>query len=110
MIYKIIDRVTWKAAVEAGEFAGSGIDLKDGYIHFSTADQAQETADKHFSGQNDLLLVAIDDSQFGDELKWEPSRGGNLFPHLHGVLKIEQAGSVTEIHQTKDGRHLIDVG
>ncbi len=108
MIYKIVPRSIWEDAERAGEFAGAGIDLQDGYIHFSTSEQAQETADKHYVGQNDLLLVAVDETQFDEEMKWEPSRGGALFPHLYGVLKIEQATSVTEIQMTKDGRHLID--
>jgi uncharacterized protein (DUF952 family) len=83
LIYKIASQDEWRAAQAAGQFDGAPIDLADGYIHFSTGAQAQETADKHFAGRGDLLLIALDDSVLGDALKWEPSRGGQLFPHLY---------------------------
>ncbi len=90
-IYKICPRSEWQAAVEAGRFRGSAVDLADGYIHFSTADQVGETAAKHFRGQTDLLLIAVDALALGDALKWEPSRGGDLFPHLYGPLETRHA-------------------
>ncbi len=86
LIYKIVSEKTWRAAVANGRFEGATIDLNDGYIHFSTADQAEETARKHFAGQNDLMLVAIDPHHLGAALRWEVSRGGALFPHLFGIL------------------------
>ncbi|MEM8972574.1 MAG: DUF952 domain-containing protein [Pseudomonadota bacterium] len=91
MIYKICPREEWQAAVDLGTFEGSAVDLADGFIHFSAAHQVQETAAKHFRGQTDLLLVAICGDDLGSELKWERSRGGDLFPHLYGALKTELA-------------------
>ena len=89
IIYKITPQDAWHAAKAKGVFVGAPIDLADGYIHFSTAEQARETADKHFAGQDGLLLVAIDAAALGDVLKWEPSRGGALFPHLYANLSMD---------------------
>jgi len=86
VIYKITPREAWLSAKAEGVFKGAPVDLADGYIHFSTAQQARETAAKHFANQDDLLLVAIDTDALGEELKWEPSRGGALFPHLYAPL------------------------
>jgi uncharacterized protein (DUF952 family) len=89
LIYKITPRKAWEAAEAKGQFEGAAIDLQDGYIHFSSADQVAETAAKHFAGQGDLLLVAIDSASLGDALKWEVSRGGALFPHLYANLSMD---------------------
>jgi uncharacterized protein (DUF952 family) len=86
IIYKICPETLWHAAEKVGRFDGAPIDLADGYIHFSTAEQVRETAAKHFAGQRDLLLVAIDAGSLGNALKWEVSRGGALFPHLYAPL------------------------
>jgi uncharacterized protein (DUF952 family) len=86
MIYKILPRLLWNQAMEARTFKGASIDLNDGYIHFSTADQAEETARKHFANQTELVLVAVNAEDLGDSLRWEISRGGALFPHLYGAL------------------------
>jgi uncharacterized protein (DUF952 family) len=91
LIYKICPASMWQEAEAKGVFIGASIDLADGYIHFSTAEQAQETAAKHFVGQRDLLLVAIDPESLGASLRWEPSRGGALFPHLYGRLPTAAA-------------------
>ena len=88
IIYKICPETLWRAAEKARRFDGAPIDLADGYIHFSTAGQARETAAKHFAGQNDLLLVAVNAGALGDALKWEVSRGGALFPHLYAPLDL----------------------
>ena len=85
-VYKILDRATWEAALAAGRFDGAGVDLRDGYIHLSTAAQAGETARLHFRGREDLLVLELDAEELGPELRWEPSRGGQLFPHLYGPL------------------------
>jgi uncharacterized protein (DUF952 family) len=69
-------------------FHGAAVDARDGFIHFSTATQARETAAKHFAGAPDLMLIAVDAGLLGDALKWEVSRGGDLFPHLYGVLPL----------------------
>ena len=106
VIYKIIDRQEWDAAVAAGVFKGAAIDLQDGYIHFSSADQAVETAAKHFAQQADLVLVAVDTETLGDDLKWEPSRGNALFPHLYGILDPAKVASVSPLPLGDDGLHV----
>ncbi len=83
-------------AKSAGVFEGSGIDLRDGYIHFSTAEQAQETARLHFKGAADLVVLEIEAAALGDAIVWEPSRGGSLFPHLYGKLPAERVIAVHE--------------
>ena len=88
VIYKIVPKSLWDEAKTKGVFEGAAIDLTDGYIHFSTANQAKETAARHFAGQNDLLLVAVDVERLGTALKFEPSRGGDLFPHLYAALDL----------------------
>jgi uncharacterized protein (DUF952 family) len=85
-LYKIIDMNAWREAEAAGVFKGAAIDLKDGYIHLSTAAQVTETARLHFAGVANLLLVAIDESVVSNDLKWEASRGGQLFPHVYGTI------------------------
>jgi uncharacterized protein (DUF952 family) len=87
-IYKICERAAWRQAQSAGLYRGSAVDHRDGFIHFSTAAQVAETAAKHFAGQTDLILVAVDGAALGAALKWEPSRGGALFPHLYGALPV----------------------
>lgn len=87
-IYKILPRSEWETARDAGRFEGSAVDLADGYIHFSTAAQAPETAGKHFSGKVGLVVLEIEGDELGEALRWEPSRGGDLFPHLYGPLDV----------------------
>ena len=86
ILYKIIYTQSWGQACKKGLFSGAAIDLRDGYIHLSTAAQVKETARLHFAGVTDLLLVAIDESQVSANLKWEASRGGQLFPHVYGEI------------------------
>ncbi|MEI2384227.1 DUF952 domain-containing protein [Breoghania sp. JC706] len=105
-IYKISPRSEWEAAVAAGTFTGAPVDLKDGFIHFSTADQAMETAAKHFAGMDDLVLVAVPAEPLGDALKWEVSRGGALFPHLYVPLDPALALWVKPLPLGPDGAHL----
>lgn len=88
IILKIFRRAEWDAFSTKGETNGAPVDLADGYIHFSTPEQAAETAAKHFAGAPDLILVAVDPHVLGDALKWEPSRGGALFPHLYRALRM----------------------
>ncbi len=102
-IYKILPRADWLAADAAGRFEGSAVDLADGYIHFSTAAQAQETARRHFAGQEDLVLLEIETDDLGDQLKWEPSRGGDLFPHLYIALEAQAVRAVIEAPLGEDG-------
>ena len=105
IIYKICPAAPWREAEAAGKFRGSPVDIKDGFIHFSTAAQAVETAAKHFAGQSDLLLVRVDASRLGDALKWEPSRGGALFPHLYGDLDLAAVSKVDHLPLGADGLH-----
>jgi uncharacterized protein (DUF952 family) len=88
LIYKIFRRPEWDAFRDVGTTAGAPIDLADGFIHISTAAQVAETAAKHFADESDLVLVALDDARLGPSLKWEPSRGGQLFPHLYRALSL----------------------
>ncbi len=88
ILYKICPAALWRDAEREGCFRGSEVDLRDGFIHFSTAAQVQDTAAKHFAGADDLLLVSVDPARLGRRLKWEPSRGGALFPHLYGPLDL----------------------
>ena len=105
LIYKICTRALWAEAERAGVFRGAPVDLADGFIHFSTAEQAVETAAKHFAGQGDLLLVAVDGAALGPALKWEPSRGGALFPHLYGDMRLGDVLWVKPLTLSPDGRH-----
>lgn len=104
-IYKICPASLWRAAERAGVFTGAPVDIADGYIHFSTAAQAAETAAKHFAGQSDLLLVSVDTAKLGDKLTWEPSRGGALFPHLYAPLSLSAVVKVEPLPLGADGRH-----
>ena len=88
-IYKIVPEELWQQAQDVGVFLGAAVDLADGFLHFSTASQLRETAARHFAGQADLLLVAIDADRLGEALVFEPSRGGDLFPHLYGPLNLD---------------------
>jgi uncharacterized protein (DUF952 family) len=87
-IYKICEQALWRAAQSGQAFGGNDADARDGYIHFSTAAQLVETAARHFAGHSDLMLVAVDADALGPALRWEPSRGGGLFPHLYGPLPL----------------------
>ena len=105
LIFKIAPAALWRSAAERGVFDGAPVDLEDGFIHFSTASQAAETAAKHFSGQTDLLLIAVDAEALGEELRWEPSRGGALFPHLYRALCADEAVWVEPLPLGEDGVH-----
>ena len=106
IIFKICRAAEWAQAVRDGVFRGSAVDLRDGYIHFSTAAQVAETAARHFAGQSDLVLVAVDAAALGDKLKWEPSRGGALFPHLYGELPVTAALWAKPLPLDSEGLHV----
>lgn len=105
-IFKICPAAEWREAERAGAFLGSAVDRKDGFIHFSTAAQLRETAAKHFAGAADLLLVALDSERLGERLRWEPARGGALFPHLYAPLAVALAAWVAPLPLGADGRHV----
>jgi uncharacterized protein (DUF952 family) len=104
-IYKICPAALWRAAEAHGRFEGAEVDRRDGYIHLSSAAQAAETAARHFAGADDLLLVAVDAGALGPALRWEPSRGGALFPHLYGELPLSAVRWVKPLPLGADGRH-----
>lgn len=97
MIYKILEAEEWHLAQLAGAYAGSAVDRRDGYIHFSTAAQMGETAARHFAGREGLLLLSVDERRLGEDLKWESSRGGDLFPHLYALLNVEMVQRVDRL-------------
>jgi len=108
-IYKILAATEWAQAQSAGVFKGSAVDHADGYIHFSTAAQARETAAKHFSRQSGLLLLTVDPARCPDaDWRWEPSRGGALFPHLYGRLELACVVAVDELPLGDDGHQFPD--
>lgn len=109
LIYKICPRVLWQDAERDGVFRGAPVDCADGYIHFSTAKQVRETAARHFAGQDDLVLVAVDAEALGPALKWEPSRGGALFPHLYADLRLQCVHSIEPLGLGPDGLHRFPV-
>lgn len=102
-IYKLLDRPAWLTASRAGTFGGSAVDLADGFIHFSTADQVRETARRHFRGVGDLMLLEVDPAALGAPLAWEPSRGGELFPHLYGPMPVSAVRRVEALSLDGDG-------
>ena len=106
VVYKICPALLWREAEVQGTFRGAGADLADGFIHFSTAETVKETAQRHFAGIADLVLVAFDDLSLGPELRYEPSRGGALFPHLYGRLDPAAALWVKPLPLAQDGRHV----
>jgi uncharacterized protein (DUF952 family) len=105
-VYKIVAADLWQAAEDSGVFAGAGIDLKDGFIHLSTAAQARRTAQLYFSGRDDLVLVAVDGASLGEALKYERSRDGDLFPHLYGALPLTTVLSIRPLPLGADGSHI----
>lgn len=106
IIYKVCSHSAWQSAEQAGQFDGAEIDLQDGFIHFSTGPQLKETVAKHFAGQTDLVLVAVDDQRLGDDLKWEVSRGGAEFPHLYASLDVSVLKCVQKLPLGSDGLHV----
>jgi uncharacterized protein (DUF952 family) len=105
-IYKICSAQLWRDAQQAGRFGGAPLDQRDGFIHFSSAQQVVETAARHFPGATDQVLVAVDGGFLGEALKWEPSRGGELFPHLYGALSLDAVLWVKPLPLGTDGRHV----
>ncbi|MEL6806875.1 MAG: DUF952 domain-containing protein [Pseudomonadota bacterium] len=109
LIYKIFRAPEWAVLRQNTTTSGAPIDVSDGYIHFSTAEQAGETAAKYFADADDLFLIAVEADTLGDDLKWEPSRGGALFPHLYREMRL------SDVHWAQplplvDGAHQFPVG
>jgi uncharacterized protein (DUF952 family) len=106
LIYKIVGAEEWRGAEATGVFTGASVDRADGYIHFSKAKQAPETAAKWFAGRDDLVLAAVDADALGPALRWEPSRGGDLFPHLYAPLPLAAVRWTRALPLGDDGRHV----
>lgn len=104
-IFKIVPAALWAEAVAARVFRGTPVDVADGYIHFSTAAQVAETARRHFAGMRDLLVVTVDAAALGSALRFEPSRGGDLFPHLYGPLELTHVVATDPLPLGDDGFH-----
>ena len=105
-IYKICERDEWRVAESDGAFRGSDVDRRDGFIHFSTAAQVAETTAKHFAKQSGLMLVAVDGDALGPALKWERSRGNELFPHLYAALPLTAVCWARPLPDEIDGRRI----
>jgi uncharacterized protein (DUF952 family) len=105
-IYKICEGMLWREAEDSGVFRGAGVDERDGFIHFSTAAQVRETAARHFAGVKELMLVAVDADALDGALKWEVSRGGDLFPHLYGALPLVAVLWARPLPLGADQRHV----
>ena len=106
VIYKVCDASLWNEATKIGQFAGAEIDLADGFIHFSAGHQLLETVAKHFAGRENLVLISVPTEPLGEALKWEKSRGGDLFPHLYGQLPTDLATRVDPLSLGDDGKHV----
>lgn len=101
LIFKIEEKSVWQDATAAQVYTGAPVDVADGFIHFSTAQQVRQTLAKHFAGRTGLLLIAVDADRLGPALRWEPSRGGALFPHLYADLAMDcviEARPVPDAH------------
>ena len=105
-IYKICPNMLWGEAERAGVFRGAPVDARDGFIHFSSAMQVRDTATRYFAGAADLMLIAVDADALGDALKWEVSRGGELFPHLYRDLPLAAVRWVKSLPLGTDRRHV----
>ena len=105
-IYHVCPKAAWEEAVKTGVYAGSDDDLRDGFLHFSTGDQVVESVEKHRRGQSGLVILACDPDALYPELRWEPSRGGALFPHYYGALPVERVAFVKDLPLGEDGRHV----
>ena len=106
LIYKILTAPQWAELRQAGQTVGAPVDLADGFVHFSTAAQAPETAAKHFAAQEGLMLLALEAEAQGESLRWEPSRGGALFPHLYAPLRLADVAWSAPLPLGPDGAHV----
>ena len=107
--YKVLTADQMVTLENEATFAGAPVDLADGYVHLSTEAQLTETVDKHFAGQDNLHVVAVDLGSFGDALKWEESRGGQLFPHLYGPLLLETVIAYGPLRRDEGGKVMLPV-
>ena len=104
LVYKVLRRREWAAAQATGVFKGSPADAQDGFIHLSAAHQVRGVCDRHFAGEDDLVLLTVETDRLGPALKWETSHKGEAYPHLYGTLPLALVGAVVEIRRGNDGR------
>ena len=104
LVYKVLRQTEWTAAQQVGVFRGSPADARDGFIHLSAARQLRAVCERHFAGEDDLVLLAVEAARLGSALKWEASHKGEAFPHLYGPLPLALVGSIADIHRGDDGR------
>lgn len=109
LVFKILRASEWAALSGAGDTSGAPVDLADGFIHFSTASQLPETAARHFAGEDGLILLACDATDLGPALRWEPSRGGDLFPHLYRKLRLDDLRWHRPISRGSQGHEFGDI-
>lgn len=109
-IYKILADAAYEAAKREGRLVGTADDLRDGFIHFSAGHQVAETLAKHYPGQEDLVLLSVDPDRLGPALKWEESRGGDLFPHLYAPLDLDAIVAEAPLALDEDNRHILPDG
>lgn len=102
-VYKILRPSEWEVLRAAGFTSGAPVDLRDGFVHLSTADQVRETAARHFAGAGELVLLAVEERRLAPDLRWEPSRGGDLFPHLYRELRMEDVLWSAPLPEGADG-------
>jgi uncharacterized protein (DUF952 family) len=103
LIFKVLSRAEYELAASSGLYKGSEVDRIDGYIHFSTASQLAETLRRHYAGKADLLILAVPAAPLGASLRWEPSRGGDLFPHLYADLPLSQVTDMAKVSVGAEG-------
>lgn len=108
--YKLLTEDQWRAWRESGEFTGAPVDVEDGYIHLSARDQVADTAAKWFAQVDPLMLVMVDLSALGETVKWEPSRGGALFPHIYGTIPATAIAGHSRLRLGADGQHVFPAG
>jgi len=106
MIYHLARKAEWDSSTETGIYQGTAEDRADGFLHFSTADQIAESARKHRAGERDLVLLFVDESTLDDKLVWEPSRGGQLFPHLYASLSVSAVVKTADLPLDESGTHI----
>ena len=107
-VFKILRDREWREFESEKSYSGSPADVKDGFIHFSTSEQLRGTLEKHFNGEASLVLVSIESDNILDDLKWEPSRGGDLFPHYYGNLSFDQIEDAMMINRDQSGQWIVD--
>ncbi|MBO0332049.1 DUF952 domain-containing protein [Sneathiella sp. CAU 1612] len=106
IIYHMADKTDWQAALETGAYEGTAVDKSDGFIHFSTRETVAESAAKHRAGVENLVLISVDSNILGEDLKWEPARGGILFPHLYGPLDPSLVKDAVSLPLGPDNLHI----